>query len=79
VRLQAFACTHDMYSYSAICANVSLHVRIVISRLHAIPSRDTDFDLRRFAGLLLPAHFRIASCRLKGLGTCSILETVSPS
>ena len=61
MRLQAFA----WYAYSAICTNACLHVRIDISRLHAIPCRDEEFDLRRFAGLLLPVRFRIAS-RLEG-------------
>ena len=53
-----------MVFHSAICTNVSLHVRIDISRSHAFPPRDTDFDLRRFAGLLLSVRFRIASRRL---------------
>jgi hypothetical protein len=42
-------------------------VCIDISRLRAIPRRDEEFDLRRFAGLLLPVRFRIASCRPEGL------------
>lgn len=43
------------------------HVRIDISRLHAMPCRDEEFDLRRFAGLLLPVRFRVASCRPEAL------------